>query len=783
MGKRLSLMMCVVSAGIFMFPSHAFAAAAVAERTVTIKQVIGSVETHASNTAVWQQARIGMRLKAGWDIRTLLEASAELEHENGTRIKLGENSVVTIASLFTDVTAAATRTVLKIPIGQVWGNIKKLANTKSTYEIETPTAVASIRGTRLGISVEKGRTSVDVYEGEVLVLNKGSGKEVKVGNRTRAVVLEGAQGVETMNFETVGKKSPNGEKRPSDPFGADTNSPPPVDSSPKAPPDTGKKSDTVGYSGPGSTGLALTITSPQQQAVFAQTPLLVSGRTAPGALVTLGGRGVTVGSEGSFSEYIEMRPGTNTVEAIAVLGGESKSAAVTVEYQPPLFLNVANIIDNMEVVSAELRLDIEVTEGARFSVNGVTGATRIVLNPGKNQVSVAAWDRWNNRTEKVFIVNYTAARGFVLNVVSPANNATVAVPMIPVVGSTSTGARVTVNGNRIPVNESGFFSSQVPIPDEAKEYQIEIMATLNGEEKSDVRFITYAPPSRPLDLVVSSPAEAQVIRQAAIHITGKTSGGAGVKVNGRPSVVSASGVFSMDLQVGEKDIGTMNLEIIASREDQEVTRNIPVKIDITSPQINTSVPRLQVSGLSRQAVRSSQMPFQVFDQTPGDVITVTITNNGTSENLMIDPGGRDNIVMNEGKNELLITARDLAGNRALSQQASVYCLPGPLEIVLIDPSDNLIKIDDLPPWPQNASALSKLRFRVEIRDNISTVPEVIKYCRITSSTGQTVVLANERNYYYYGDMPVGRGPTVFTIQAEDWAGNIQQKRVETRIGN
>jgi hypothetical protein len=234
--------------------------------------------------------------------------------------------------------------------------------------------------------------------------------------------------------------------------------------------------------------------------------------------------------------------------------------------------------------------------------------------------------------------------------------------------------------------------------------------------------------------------------------------------------------------VSEKDIGTYTLETIATLDEQEVTKTTSVKVDITSPQINTSVPRLSVTGLGRQATRTPQLSVQAFDQTPGDQLTVTVTNSGSSETMTLDPGGREAIVLNEGKNRLLIKAHDLAGNQAPPVQSDIYFLPGPLEISVIEPSESSVDVQDLPPWPRAAAAMmSKVHFRVEIRDNIGTAPETILYCRVTSSSGQTVVLNNERNYFYYGDMAVGRGNTVFTIQVEDMAGTIQMKKIDMRI--
>jgi hypothetical protein len=757
------ILFCIIAVLLFSVP----VIAQTAEQIVKIKTTVGSVEIRSANSSSWKAARVGMIVKTGWDVRTLIESSAELEYASGTLLRIGENSVLTLSSLAADPKNSTTRTSVKVSTGQVWGNIRKLTSTNSKFNFETPTAVASIRGTRLGLKVGRGKTAVDVYEGEVEVHNRSSGRSVRITRENRAVVAEGSGRIDVANFNTIRWRLPGERKSLEDPF-ADTTA---------APRDT----TTQGLRGDTASSLTLAVTTPADQSIVTQTPLLIRGTTPKNALVTLAGKEIPVAADGSFSDFQELQPGTNTIQIAAMRGEEVKNLGITVIYQPPLFLNVTNIIDNMDVIAQELQLEIELTEGAEYSVNGAKGASKVTLTPGRNQIVVAAWDRWGNRTEKPFLVNYRQVTGFALEVVSPKDNATVTFPMISVVGSTSPGAGVTVNGIQASANASGFFSVQAPIPDEARDYTITVTARFEGQEKSVERTVTYAPPLKPLELTISSPVPGQVIRQSSIHISGKTGAGTFVKVNGRPAVVSGGGIITTDIQVSEKDIGTLGLEIIASRDDKEISKSIAVKVDIASPQVNTSKPRIQVTGLGRQATKTAQLPLQVFDQTPDDQIAVSVINNGVADNFTVENGGRETIVLNEGKNTLVIKAKDLAGNTASPVQSTIYYLPGPIEISVIEPSENPITIDDLPPWPQGAASAMKIRFRLEIKDNIGTVPESIKYCRITSSAGQTVVLNNERNYYYYGDMPVVRGVTVFTIQVEDWAGTIQQKRVEARI--
>lgn len=58
--------------------------------------------------------------------------------------------------------------------GTLMTNVKKLVDEKSSFEFETPTATAAIRGTILGLDVTKDKTLVKVYEGTVTVSSSGS---------------------------------------------------------------------------------------------------------------------------------------------------------------------------------------------------------------------------------------------------------------------------------------------------------------------------------------------------------------------------------------------------------------------------------------------------------------------------------------------------------------------------------------------------------------------------------------------------------------------------------
>ncbi|MBD3320724.1 MAG: hypothetical protein GF350_06490, partial [Chitinivibrionales bacterium] len=573
----------------------AFAQQGSGKEIVRIKSMVGKVEIRSANSPKWRSGRIGMPVKMGWDIRTYVESRAELQFESGTIVKVGENSVITLSRAMVNQKAQSSNSSVKVATGKIWANVKKLTNQKSEFEFETPTAVASIRGTKLGINVGKGATSIDVYEGLVMVQARGGQKPIPVSTRTRAVIKQGSAEVslekvnetelreaeeivpviaddisDSAGTDTTAADSASVDSAAADSSVADSATADTVAADSLAADsaeidtsatdtvetdtiETGESDDTSGT----AQTLVLTVMSPLENAVIKESPLAVKGKAATGAVVTVNGSEVTVDGEGGFNSLVDLEPGDNLISISATHEEDETGKEIPVQYHPALKLNVTNVVDNMEVVSGELSLDIDVTEGAEYSVNGMVGENVVELKPGRNVVSVKAWDTWGATEERTFSVVYKKGTGLVLNVAVPSDGDIVKNPMIPVQGNTSPGAEVSVNGVTVPVDGSGGFSYTIPIPDEPQNYSLEIVASVDDEEITVDRVVTYEPVKEELMLQVSSPVDGQKIGRRSIRVIGKTSAGRDVtvEINGRRSVPSASGVFSSEVPVSESDIG------------------------------------------------------------------------------------------------------------------------------------------------------------------------------------------------------------------------------------
>lgn len=370
--------------------------------TARITEMVGSVEVRSGASAAWRTARIGMPLKAAGDVRTFLESEAEITLTTGTKLKIGESSVVSLATVLLDKQVETTKSTVKVMTGTVWANVKKITDTRSEFDFETPTAVASIRGTRLGIDVGKLRTRIDVYEGSVVVRKKNSNATVKVMAHTRAIVEKGKSTIALLDFKNVVTEGGETEEKgdvPFDPYA-------PTEDSVSTPAGTGK------------------------------TPL------------------------DSSNASNSMAPAATDTNGSAAYQQSNDTAAA----RQPLILLVNNLENGMEVSSKSIQIDISVSEGASFSVNGRVGVRDVVLKEGANTITVDAWDRYNHRQSQQFTVVLTAVRGFTLGIIAPASGARITEPLIQVTGSTLPDAKVFVNDMQVAVGRDGFFSGRVPFP-------------------------------------------------------------------------------------------------------------------------------------------------------------------------------------------------------------------------------------------------------------------------------------------------------------------------------
>jgi hypothetical protein len=141
-----------------------------------IGEIGGSVTIIKANPGEEVEATLGMLLMGGDTVKTAAESySAVIFQDDGSRVKLGENSQLTL-NAERDKKRLKKRMFLDSG-GKLWAKVSKKKGTD--FQVKTPTSVASVKGTRFIMEEKSGETWLWVLEDEVLY---GSGEEeVTVG--------------------------------------------------------------------------------------------------------------------------------------------------------------------------------------------------------------------------------------------------------------------------------------------------------------------------------------------------------------------------------------------------------------------------------------------------------------------------------------------------------------------------------------------------------------------------------------------------------------------------
>ncbi len=159
--------------------------------TLYIRQGIAEIKSDGE----WVTAQNGMELKLGDSIRTLNNSLASIIFYDSSVVRLESNTEVNIQELISNKNT--TTISLKQQTGEIWSKVLKLAGMETDLNIETPTTVATVRGTAFGVVIEGNSTEVVVAEGKVGVkpyqIKVGIKKflaEQEIGANEQATILK-----------------------------------------------------------------------------------------------------------------------------------------------------------------------------------------------------------------------------------------------------------------------------------------------------------------------------------------------------------------------------------------------------------------------------------------------------------------------------------------------------------------------------------------------------------------------------------------------------------------
>ena len=180
MGVNMIRMRCIVKGFVLMAwvcTAHAVAPAGGAE----IVSVQGKGEVRTALETPWREAVAQQILNSGASVRTLDASRMAVMLADQTQLRLAPNSVVEIKQVGD---GAARATQLQQSSGRTWAQSK---NIPDKLTVQTPTALAAIRGTDWELVVDDdGTSTLTVLSGQVLLSNDMGSVHIDSGEQGRA---------------------------------------------------------------------------------------------------------------------------------------------------------------------------------------------------------------------------------------------------------------------------------------------------------------------------------------------------------------------------------------------------------------------------------------------------------------------------------------------------------------------------------------------------------------------------------------------------------------------
>ncbi len=161
----------------------------VLERIAAVSDLHGDVKLKPRGEQAFYPLAGRQYVKEGDVIRTG-EGTVTLNWVDGTRVKLGPATTLTVLRCHINTATDAAVTTFWLDTGRVWVRILRKLNPRSKFEVRTPTATAGVRGTVFSVEVQPGgATRIGVLEGAVQV--RADGRTVTVGSRQVAEIAAG----------------------------------------------------------------------------------------------------------------------------------------------------------------------------------------------------------------------------------------------------------------------------------------------------------------------------------------------------------------------------------------------------------------------------------------------------------------------------------------------------------------------------------------------------------------------------------------------------------------
>ena len=435
----------------------------------------------------------------------------------------------------------------------------------------------------------------------------------------------------------------------------------------------------------------VTLEAPAPGTITRQTATEVRGRVQDASPVTLriNGAEVAVAADGGFTTTTALGvEGDNAIQAEATdAAGNSGSAGVTVlrDTEAPVVAFAAPA--EGELVAGD-RVAVRGTVQDRTTVTMTINGVAVAIGPGGafegeiplgatgTTLAVTATDAAGNVSQPVRnVARDTEAP--VVAFTTPAEGTITNRGTLEVTGTVVDASPVTVAVNGVAMTvETGTWRGEVPLTGEGAIALVAVATDAPGNRGEARRGIVRD--TTPPVVTVLSPAEGSLTNRAAVEIGGTVQDLTAVTLtlDGAPVALDAANAFTGAATLAAE--GLNSLAFVATDAAGNVSRPVLTLLrDTEAPVITWTAPQ---DGLSTEAA-STPLAGRITDAG-----AVTATLNGAPLTLGTDGAFAQDGALVVGGNSFSITARDAAGNEAVSARAVTRTEPAPSEPLPPDPA-------------------------------------------------------------------------------------------------
>jgi len=271
---------------------------AVVQRVAVVDSVAGKAEVLVHGEGEAAPLEVGKLVRAGDIVRTGADSSVELRWARwagGMRIRIGPSTRFAVTRAILNRSSEEEESRVRVDEGTIWIRLRQALMGKSKFEVETPTAVAAVRGTVFQVTVAgDGSSTVSVWDGMVAVSGKGR-QEVIVGGGSMAALGAGEGEIAQRALSAEESEAWLEQTSILGPF--------------------------------------LWVETPEEGATVEGGSCVVSGRTEPNSKVFVNEAPAAVSEKGEFSATVELSEGQYLVWVMA-RGPEGEETTVVREVYP-----------------------------------------------------------------------------------------------------------------------------------------------------------------------------------------------------------------------------------------------------------------------------------------------------------------------------------------------------------------------------------------------------------------------------------------------------------------